>query len=125
MSLLLKDLVRAPSYFSKITLPSILEVIMPQFQQHIFKGGIQKIMGIPTPFRKHILDYSYKVNARLYFFKASRGPMLSISQNVCLSVRLSACVFTFEVLFKRLCAPTSQSQMSNIFEIQNPWGKVM
>ena len=53
--------------------------------------------------------------------------MLSISQFVRLSVRLSGrlsgrlsvClsvrVFTFEVPFKRPCAPTSQSRMSNIF----------
>ena len=36
--------------------------------------------------------------------------------SVCLSsVCLSVCVFTFEVPFKRLFAPTSQSRMSNIF----------
>ena len=34
-------------------------------------------------------------------------------------------VFNFEVPFKRLFAPTSRSQMSNILEIRNPWGKVM
>ena len=47
------------------------------------------------------------------------GPMLSISQNVCLSVglcvRASVCLFTFEVPFNGLFAPTSQSRMSNIF----------
>ena len=49
--------------------------------------------------------------------------MLSISQYVRLSVRvfvrLSVCLsvrlFTFDVPFKRLFAPTSQSRMSNIF----------
>ena len=52
--------------------------------------------------------------------------MLSISQNVRLSVRLSVCVFTFEVQFKRLFAPTSQGRMSNIFrDSGNPWGIVM
>ena len=55
--------------------------------------------------------------------------MLSISQNVrlsvCLSVRLCVCLFTFEVPFNGLFAPTSQSRMSNIFRIRNPWGKVM
>ena len=49
------------------------------------------------------------------------GPMLSISQNVRLRVRLS----TFELPFKRLFAPTSQSRMSNIFVIWNSWVKVM
>ena len=47
------------------------------------------------------------------------GPMLSISQNVRLSVRPSVCpsvcVFIVEVPFKRLFAPTSRSRMSNIF----------
>ena len=55
------------------------------------------------------------------------GPMLSISQNVRRSVRvfvcLSVCVFTFEVPFKRLFAPTSQSRMSNIFGDSESLGK--
>ena len=49
-------------------------------------------------------------------------PMHSISQFVRLSfrlsVRLSVCVFTFEVPFKRFFAPTSQSWMSNILAKQ-------
>ena len=51
--------------------------------------------------------------------------MLSISQNVRVSVRVCVRLFTFEVQFKRLFAPTSQSRMSKILEISNPWGKVM
>ena len=55
------------------------------------------------------------------------GPMLSISQNFRLSVRLfvrlSVCVFTFEVPFKRLFAPTSQSRMSNILRDLKSLGK--
>ena len=52
--------------------------------------------------------------------------MLSISRNARLYVRLSVHLFTFEVSFKRLFAPTSQSRMSKIFlEIRNRWGKVM
>ena len=43
---------------------------------------------------------------------------------VCLFV--CVCVFTFEVPFNGLFAPTSRSRMSNMFrEIQNPSGKVM
>jgi hypothetical protein len=46
------------------------------------------------------------------------GPMLLISRNVRLSVRVSVrlfvCVFTFEVPFQRLFAPTSRSRTSNI-----------
>ena len=34
-------------------------------------------------------------------------------------------MFTFEVPFERLFAPTSQIQMSKILEIQKPWEKVM
>ena len=55
------------------------------------------------------------------------GPMLSISRfvrlSVCLSVCPSVCVFTFEVPFKRLFAPTSQSRMSNIFRDSESVGK--
>ena len=36
---------------------------------------------------------------------------------------LFACVFTFEVPFKRLFAPTSQSQMSDIFRDSESLGK--
>ena len=43
------------------------------------------------------------------------GPMLSISQNVRLCVRVFVCVFTFEVPFIRLFSPTSRSSMSDIF----------
>ena len=51
--------------------------------------------------------------------------MLSISRNVRLCVCLFVCLFTFEVPFNGLFAPTSQSRMSNILEIRNPWGKVV
>ena len=56
------------------------------------------------------------------------GPMLSISQMsvclfVCLSVCPSVCVFTYEVPFKRLFAPPSQSRMSNIFRDSESLGK--
>ena len=55
------------------------------------------------------------------------GPMLSISRNVrlsvCPSVCPSVCVFTFEVPFKRLFAPTSQSRMSNIIRDSESLGK--
>ena len=48
------------------------------------------------------------------------GPILSKSGNVHPCARL----FTFEVPFKRLFAPTSKSWVSNFFlEIQNSWEK--
>ena len=43
------------------------------------------------------------------------GPMLSISQNVHMCVCVFVCLFTFEVPFNGLFAPTSRSRMSNIF----------
>ena len=55
------------------------------------------------------------------------GPMLSISRNVRPSVRVcvcpSVCVFTFEVPFNGLFAPSSRSQMSNIFRDSESLGK--
>ena len=53
--------------------------------------------------------------------------MLSISRNVrlsvCLSVRLCVCLFTFEVPFNVLFAPTSRNRMSNIFRDSESLGK--
>ena len=51
------------------------------------------------------------------------GPMLSISRFVRLSVCLSVRVFTFEVPFNGLFAPTSRSRMSNIFRDSESLGK--
>ena len=52
---------------------------------------------------------------------------LSISRNVCLfvclSVRVSVCLFTVEVPFNGLFAPTSCSRMSNIFRDSESLGK--
>ena len=63
----------------------------------------------------------------MYLFSKHRpsGPMLSISLNVRLSVRLSVCVFTFEVPFNGFFAPSSQSRMSNIFRDSESLGKKM
>jgi hypothetical protein len=49
--------------------------------------------------------------------------MLSISQNVRLFVCWSVRLFTFEVPFKRIFAPTAQSRMSNIFRDSESLGK--
>ena len=43
--------------------------------------------------------------------------------SVCVSVCPCVCVFTFEVPFKRLFAPTSRSRMSNIFRALESSGK--
>ena len=47
----------------------------------------------------------------------------SVCLSVCLSVYLFVCLFTFEVMFKLFFAPTSQSQMSNIFRDSESLGK--
>ena len=61
----------------------------------------------------------------LFWKHRPSGPMLSISRFVRLSVSVSVwpcvCLFTFEVPFNGLFAPTSQSPI--FLEIQNPWGK--
>jgi hypothetical protein len=51
------------------------------------------------------------------------GPMLSISRFVRVSFRVCVRLFTFEVPFKRLFAPTSQSRMTNIFRDSESLGK--
>ena len=61
------------------------------------------------------------------FQSMGTGPMLSISRNVrpsvcpsvCPSVRPSVRLFTFEVPFKRLFAPNSQSPMSKLWIFTN------
>ena len=63
------------------------------------------------PERQVMVNLGFVIQCKRF----SSGPMLSISRNVRLSVCLSVCLFTFEVPFKRLFAPTSQSRMSNIF----------
>ena len=59
------------------------------------------------------------------FFSRHRpsGLMLSINRNVRLRVRVSVHVFTFEVPFKRLFLPTSQSWMFNNFRDSESLGK--
>ena len=51
------------------------------------------------------------------------GPMLSISRFVRPSACLCVCLFTFEVPFNSLFAPTSWSPMSNIFRDSESLGK--
>ena len=66
---------------------------------------------------------TYQFNSVTFSKHRPSGPMLSISRNVRLSVCPSVCVFTFEVPFKRLFAPTSRSWMSNIFRDSEFLGK--
>ena len=75
-----------------------------------------------------IKDSGFKIIIRCIFSKhRPSGPMLSISPNVrlcvCQSVFLFVCLFTFEVPFNGLFAPTSRSRMSNIFRDSESLGK--
>ena len=64
---------------------------------------------------------------QVFFFKASALWADAFYKlkcpSVCPSVRLSVCLFTFEVPFNGLFAPTSQSRMSNIFRDSESLGK--
>ena len=62
-----------------------------------------------------ICEYIFKASALWALWALWADAFYSISRFVRLSVRLSVCVFNFEVPFKRLFAPTSRSLMSNIF----------
>ena len=74
---------------------------------------------------RSFLDFIQKSTFKRARFSKHRpfGPMLSISRfvrpSVCLIVRL----FTFEVPFNGLLAPTSRSRMSNIFRDSESLGK--
>ena len=82
--------------------------------------------------KKNLSDAYLNYNCKIQFdwfllFKASalwadafyKSKCLSVCPCVCPSV----CVLTFEVPFKRLFAPTSQSWMSNIFRDSESLGK--
>ena len=56
-------------------------------------------------------------------FKASALWADAFYKSKCLSVCVFVCLFTFEVLFNGLFAPTSQSRMSNIFRDSESLGK--
>ena len=79
--------------------------------REFFLEGVQKTFVLGGPFSKH----------------QPSGPMLSISRNVrlcvCPSDCLFVCLFTFEVPFNGLFAPTSQNRMSNIFRDLESLGK--
>ena len=53
------------------------------------------------------------------------GSILSSQVSVHVSVRWCVCLFTFEVLFKRLLPPIHEVGYPKCLEITNPWGKVM
>ena len=67
----------------------------------------------------------YPLNYNIPFSKHRPSePMLSISRNFRLCVCLSVCLFTFEVPFKFLFAPTFLSCMSKIVKDADSLGKI-
>ena len=58
-----------------------------------------------------------------YVFKASALWADAFSKSICPYVCVCVCLFTFEVPFNGLFAPTSQSRMSNIFRDSESLGK--
>ena len=80
------------------------------------------LMNIISKFR---VPCSYRLGETYFKASALWADAFYKSQcpSVCPSVRLSVCLFTFEVPFNRLLAPTSQSWMSNIFRDSESLGK--
>ena len=64
-----------------------------------------------------------QLNSLTNFSKHQPSVHMCVCVCVCVSVSLSVCLFTFEVLFKRLFSPTSQSWMSKIFRDLESLGK--
>ena len=97
---------------------------------HKLLSLIQHTTSIPSNLLyKVTFQCVYPLAHLLLYFSKHRpsGPMLSISRNVRPCVRLfvclSVCLFTFEVPFKRLFAPTSRSRMSKTFRDSESLGK--
>ena len=75
-------------------------------------------LGFNGFFRKASLIVNFKL-----VFKASALWANALYKSKCPSVCLFVCLFTFEVPFKRLFAPTSRSRMSNIIRDSESLGK--
>ena len=87
-----------------------------------------KIQSLTSIFQLNVLNLDkWPIFYHILIFKASSlwadAFYKSKCPSVCLSVCLSVCVFTFEVPFKRLFAPTYQSRMSNIVRDLESLGK--
>ena len=101
------------------------------FKAPILTSFKPKDTNILKPQVQISLKRSYAYIDRANIFKALarwadafyKSKCSSVCLSVCLSDCLSVCVFTFEVPFKRLFAPTSQSRMSNIFRDSESLGK--
>ena len=70
--------------------------------------SLRKLVWLPRSFQHKLWIYKASALWADAFYKL-------ICPSVCVSVCVFACLFTFKVPFKRLFAPTSRSQVSNIF----------
>ena len=105
----------------------------------VFLGGIFERVKSPNFFLGQIIESKQrffwakrnlkilKPKSKIYLFKASAlwadAFYKSICPSVCPSVHVSVCLFTFEVPFNSLFAPTTRSRMSNIFRDSGSLGK--
>ena len=91
--------------------------------QHVFRAlflGDQNSQAQTTQRKDY--PFTYLGPSRL-LFKALALWADGFYKSKCPSVCRCVCVFTFEVQFKRLFAPTSRSRMSNIFRDSVSLGK--
>ena len=115
---------------------SYLAVILRKFSTHTLchlSGVTCHMSYVVCPVsgvRYHLVELvggrSFNNGAYTDYFQ-SIGPLgqcfLKVEMSVCLCVCLSVCLFTFEVPFNGLFAPTSQSRMSIIFTDSESLGK--
>ena len=97
-----------------------LNVFFPNF----LKSDFQFFLEIQNLWGKVMKIFANKV-CKIAAQKIVFGRILPLSACLCvrLCVHLSICLFTFEVLFKLLFAPTSKSWMSNIFRDSESLGE--
>ena len=82
-------------------------------------------LSVRPPVKEHIANNGIpqdRFDASM-IFKASALWADAFNKSKCPSVRVSVRLFTFEVTFKRLFAPTSRSQMSKMFRDSESLGK--
>ena len=80
------------------------------------KGRVHSFLGFQYFLCAHLVCKASALWADAFY--------MSICPNVCVCVCLSVCLFTFEVPFKHLFAPTSQSWMSKTFRYSESLGKI-
>ena len=85
-----------------------------------YQRGLPRLVSLYTWFlyKLHYMITVYQSTFQSIGFWANafyKSKCPSVCLSVCVAVCLSVCMFTFEVPFNGLFAPTSRSRMSNIF----------